>query len=44
MTKITGETLPPDLVAAGEEQKLARFKKMGVYSYVLREDAKLSAD
>ena len=35
----TWESLPPELVAAGEQQKLARFERMGVCSYVLREDA-----
>ena len=42
--EITWETSLPDLLAAGEEQELARFKKMGVYSYVLREDARKDAD
>ena len=41
--EVTWESLPPDLVAAGE-QELARFKSMGVCSYVLREDAEKDAD
>ena len=42
--EVTWESLPPDLVAAGEQQELARFKSMGVHSYVLREDAEKDAD
>ena len=40
---IAWQTLPSVLVAAGEEQELARFKKMGMCSYVLREDAENDA-
>ena len=42
--EITWESLPPELVAAGEQQELDRFKSTGVYSYVLREDAEKDAD
>ena len=35
----TGEVLDQRLVREGEEEELSRFKKMGVYGYVDRQDA-----
>ena len=36
---VTGLPLDPQLVASGEKDELDRFRKMGVYSYVPREQA-----
>ena len=37
--EVTGLPLDPQLVASGENDELDRFRKMGVYSYVPREQA-----
>ena len=37
--EVTGLPLDPQLVASGEKDELDRFRKMGVYSYVPREQA-----
>ena len=37
--EVTGLPLDPQLVASGKKDELDRFRKMGVYSYVPREQA-----
>ena len=40
----SGERLDPKLVAKAEKDELDRFQKMGVYSYIRREEALADAD